>query len=175
VVSSCLTGRTSCVGGMEKILLLPVLFFVIFSFSPRAFALGRTIKLKDGSAIHGEVLSKEGNVYKIKTEALGTIFVPEEGIVSIGESEAVVASGEEKAYQQKILGNPQTMESVKALAQDQVVVAILSDPKLRDAVARHDFQYLQTNEKFIKFMNNPTVQKIINDTTTPEQKEKAGQ
>ena len=67
------------------------------------------------------------------------------------------------------------MESVKALAGDQDVVAILSDPKLRDAIARHDFQYLQTNEKFIKFMNNPTVQKIINDTATPEQKEKAGQ
>ena len=78
---------------MRKILLFLVLFFVIFSFSPRAFAQGRTIKLKDGSVIHGEILSKEGNIYKIKTEALGTILVPEEGIVSIGESEAPVTSG----------------------------------------------------------------------------------
>ena len=160
---------------MRKILLFLVLFFAIFSFSPQAFALGRTIKLKDGSTIHGEVLSKEGDIYKIKTEALGTILVPEEGITSIEESEAPVAPVEEKAYQQKILGDPQAMESVKALAQDQDVVAILSDPKLRDAMARHDFQYLQTNEKFIKFMNNPTVQKIINDTATPQQKEKAEQ
>ena len=160
---------------MRKLLLLSILFFVVFSFSPLTFAQGRTIKLKDGSTIHGEILSKEGNIYKIKTEALGTILVPEEGIVSIAESEASVSPVEEKAYQQKILGDPQAMESVKALAGDQEVVAILSDPKLRDAIARHDFQYLQTNEKFIKFMNNPTVQKIINDTVTPQQKEKAEQ
>ena len=160
---------------MRKLLLLSILFFVVFSFSPLTFAQGRTIKLKDGSTIHGEILSKEGNIYKIKTEALGTILVPEEGIVSIAESEASVSPVEEKAYQQKILGDPQAMESVKALAGDQEVVAILSDPKLRDAIARHDFQYLQTNEKFIKFMNNPTVQKIINDTATPQQKEKAEQ
>ena len=160
---------------MRKLLLLSILFFVVFSFSPLTFAQGRTIKLKDGSTIHGEILSKEGNIYKIKTEALGTILVPEEGITSIEESEAPVAPVEEKAYQQKILGDPQAMESVKALAGDQEVVAILSDPRLRDAIARHDFQYLQTNEKFIKFMNNPTVQKIINDTVTPQQKEKAEQ
>ena len=160
---------------MRKPLLLSILFFVVFSFSPLTFTQGRTIKLKDGSTIHGEVLSKEGDIYKIKTEALGTILVPEEGITSITESEVPVTPVQEKAYQQKILGDPQAMESVKALAGDQEVVAILSDPRLRDAIARHDFQYLQTNEKFIKFMNNPTVQKIINDTATPEQKEKAEQ
>jgi hypothetical protein len=163
---------------MKRIASWMVLFFLIFSLRPLAQAEERVIKLKDGSVIPGEILSKEGDIYKIKTATLGIVAVQEEKISSIAEAEpkgTASVSGEEKAYREKILASPQAMESVKTLAQDKDVVAILSDPQLKEAIARHDLRFLQTNEKFIKFMNNPAVKKIVDDMVVIQQKDTAGQ
>jgi len=85
-------------------------------------------------------------------------------------SETDIASFEAKEemnwekYQKAITDSPQTISSIQDLSKDQEVMAIVSDPKIKEAIARQDLDYLRSNEKFLKFMNNPTVKQIIQNT-----------
>jgi hypothetical protein len=118
------------------------------------------VKLKDGGVVVGQVLGKENGKYRIMTGTMGIVTISETDIASF---EAKEEMNWEK-YQKAITDNPQTISSIQDLSRDQEVMAIVSDPKIKEAIARQDLDYLRSNEKFLKFMNNPTVKQIIQNT-----------
>ena len=68
-----------------------------------------------------------------------------------------------EVYKKKLANDPQIMASVVSLSQDQTTVDLFSDPALKDAIMRQDINYLKNNEKFLKFVNHPTVQRIMGE------------
>ncbi len=72
---------------------------------------------------------------------------------------------ERVAMEQAIKKDANLMESIKDLAQDPQVLDTLADPRIKDALMRQDIEYLKNNEKFLKFMENPTIKKIIESAT----------
>lgn len=144
---------------------------LFLSRSSLVFAQERIVKLKDGTIFRGKVLSKEKDIYKIESNILGIIAVKDSDILSIEEA-APVVPGALNNLQQKLAGDPNTMQSIQSLSQDKEVVEILSDPQLKAAIMRQDVDYLKNNEKFLKFTNNPSVKKIITDVTTKQEKPK---
>ncbi|MDD5137737.1 MAG: hypothetical protein PHG72_02865 [Candidatus Omnitrophica bacterium] len=150
--------------------LLKVSFFVfcaMFCFLLSGFAAEQgelkanaVVKLRDGGVVVGQVLGKEDGKYRIMTATMGIVTISETDIASF---EAKEEMNWEK-YQKAITDNPQTISSIQDLSKDQEVMAIVSDPKIKEAIARQDLDYLRSNEKFLKFMNNPTVKQIIQNT-----------
>ena len=65
------------------------------------------------------------------------------------------------AMEQAIKKDTDLMESIKELAQDPQVLDVLADPQIKDALMRQDIEYLKNNEKFLKVIENPTIQKIV--------------
>ncbi|MDD5019569.1 MAG: hypothetical protein PHH75_05160 [Candidatus Omnitrophica bacterium] len=118
------------------------------------------IRLKDGGVVIGQVLGKESGQYRIMTGSMGIVSVSENDIVSF---ESKGSAGWEQ-YERAIVENPQSIASIQGLTQDEEIMQIISDPKVKDAIARQDLEYLKTNEKFLKFMNHPTVKQIIQNT-----------
>lgn len=118
------------------------------------------VRLKDGSVIKGQVLGRETDSYRIMTSTMGIVTVRETDIVSFEDNEDL----DWEDYQKAIVENPQTISGIQDLSKDQEIMAIVSDSKIKDAVARQDIDYLRTNEKFLKFMNHPTIRQIIQNT-----------
>lgn len=166
-----------------------------------AFAANNEIKLKDGTTIKGEVVSKEGQFYKIASEILGMLVIKESDIVSISaiipkpqpitktpaeQNEEIIRqyrqavseypSQEDKdaakrlwqqsdSIQQKIFNDPKVLESIKNLSEEKDVIDLLNDPRMQEAIKNMDLEYLKNNEGFIKVMNNPAMQKIMQSVT----------
>lgn len=121
----------------------------------------KVIKLKDGMILRGKVLFQDKETYKIESVILGVLSVKASDVVSVEDVAAVpIPAAQMDIYQKKIVNDPAVMDSVKALAQDPEVVEMLSDPELKSAVLRQDLNYLQNNEKFRKFSDNPSVKRI---------------
>jgi len=74
-------------------------------------------------------------------------------------------------YQKKILGNPGTMAAVEEISRDQEVIDMFSDPALKDAIMRQDMEYLKKDGRFIKFMQHPSVQKVVQDVSGKAQED----
>lgn len=129
----------------------------------------RVVKLKDGTVVQGEVLSKEGDVYKIATKTLGVISVKDIDIASIGEGQSVYQEPQGipnvEEIKQGIVGNAQVIALAESLALDPKVVEMFEDPALKAAIARQDMDYLQNNEKFMELVRSPEMEKIFKDLT----------
>jgi len=136
--------------------------FLLFGFAAEQGELkaNAVVKLRDGGVVVGQVLGKEDGKYRIMTATMGIVTISETDIASF---EAKEEMNWEK-YQKAITDSPQTISSIQDLSKDQEVMAIVSDPKIKEAIARQDLDYLRSNEKFLKFMNNPTVKQIIQNT-----------
>jgi flavin reductase (DIM6/NTAB) family NADH-FMN oxidoreductase RutF len=65
------------------------------------------------------------------------------------------------AMEQAIKKDANLMESIKELAQDPQVLDALADPQIKDALMRQDIEYLKNNEKFLRVIENPTIQKLV--------------
>jgi hypothetical protein len=63
-------------------------------------------------------------------------------------------------------------ENIQKLVQEPEVIAILSDPVVREAIMRQDLETLKNNEKFLKFMANPVVKQITDDSLAAQEKGK---
>lgn len=150
--------------------------FILFLASAGLAAEEKIVRLKDGVVLRGALVAQDSGTYQIKHGTLGVLSVKKSEIASIEDPapahEAVVSSAagaaELKAYEQKILGSPGIMESVRALAEDKSVAEMLSDPELSAAILRRDVEYLQRSKKFLEFTANPQVQKIVRDAIDPE-------
>lgn len=145
-------------------LLTFILILLIASSSAYAGEV-QQIKLKDGSVLHGEVISMKNGVYTLKSPSLGVFHVNAnrvQSIASSGASAAQASSGKMDLKQLKstITSNPQNMKLINGLKDDTDVKAVLSDPKLMQALKNGDYTSLATNPKFLKLMNNPKIREI---------------
>lgn len=156
-------------GPMKRSIFVISFLFMMFSLDAFVYAQEKVIKLRDGVVLHGKILSKEGNVYKIASDMLGVLSVKESDVIAI--EEAAPPASEWANYQRKIVDDPRVMESIQNLATDPQVLQLLSDPQLKAAIMRQDLDALKNNQNFIKFANNPTVKKIVNDVSASEEKE----
>jgi hypothetical protein len=138
----------------------------------------KVIKLRDGMIFRGKILSQDEETYKIESIILGVVSVKASDVVSVEDvAAAPIPPAQIDAYQKKIINDPVVMDSVKALATDPEVVEMLSDPELKSAILRQDLNYLQNNEKFRKFSDNPSVKRIAGriEEIDPSKEQEKGQ
>ena len=136
----------------------------------------RVVELIDGSVICGEIVSSEGGIYTLKTSTLGTVRIEESNIRTIRFETPGNAKGEEHAFrrpaaekqvhalQQFMLGDPEIIRMIFALMNDPDVRGILEDPSIIEAVNTGNVEALTSNPKFMKLLENPTIQDIISKT-----------
>ena len=155
-----------------------LLFFLLVS--PITFAAtAKQIALKDGSVIKGELVSFENGIYTIQTENLGRLQLPEVDVVSVANEGAATQapamaqqagatpefSNKVSAMQTKIMGDPQAMQTVQAMAEDPEISAMISDPnfikQLTSAVSGNDMNSVADNPNIQRLMNNPKMQAFI--------------
>ena len=140
-------------------------FFLVLALSLSIAHAGevREIELIDGSSITGEVLSLSSGVYTIKSNSLGTIKLEEAKIRSIRAKSPNVgagSTGEVKALQGKMMSDAEIMSLIQSLQNDPEFKKALEDPEIMKAVNAGDVASLTANPKFLKLLDNPTVQEI---------------
>jgi hypothetical protein len=128
-----------------------------FSGTARAGEI-RELVLKDGSVITGEVVSLNNGVYTVKSSALGTIKLEESNVRIVREKAS--SAGETKDLQQKMLSDKEIMSLIGALQNDPEFQKLLEDPAFMKAVNDGDTAALTADPRFIRILNNPTVQEI---------------
>ena len=159
----------------NKTCLLSLVFSLLFVATTWAES-SRTIVLKDGSHIKGNILSLSDHIYMIETLTMGKIEVHEENILSILSSESGIeapsGNGQGQNFQaqmgqmqQNILQNPEMMTAIMGLAQDPEIMAILNDPQLLNDIMNSNVQGLENNPKVQELMNHPKMQGVIDKAT----------
>jgi hypothetical protein len=139
-------------------------YLVLAVSFPSAFAGEvREIELTDGSTITGEVLSLSSGVYTVKSNSLGTIKVEETKIRAIRARTAsgnTGTAGELTTLQNKMMSDQEVMGLIQTLQDDPEFRKILEDPEILRAVNAGDISALMGNPRFMKLLNNSTVQEI---------------
>lgn len=64
------------------------------------------------------------------------------------------------AIKQAMQSNPQAMDSIASLQNDPDFQAVLNDPEIMDAVNSNDIEALSSNPKFLRLLENSTVEDI---------------
>lgn len=147
-----------------------ILFLAVFLWAGSCCAQEKIITLKDGTLMKGKVLSKADHLYRIETQVLGVVTVSEADIMMIEDPSSVAPPASQmEVYQKKILENPGIVATIQELAEDKEIMDMFSDPDLKNAIVRRDVEYLKNNPKFLKFTQNPSLQKIVQEVTTQEQ------
>lgn len=142
----------------------------------------REVELIDGSIIHAEVLSMDGKMYRLRSDTLGTIEVPESQVKAVrspGESPAHPQTAAEPIsspttpplalpaptptandLQQTLSQNPAAMNKVISLQDDPLVQQVLGDENTMRAVQAGDVGALMNDPKIRALMNHPTVREL---------------
>ena len=128
----------------------------------------REIELKDGSIITGEVLSLSNGIYTIKSDSLGALRLEESTVRAIrskspsgGAASSPGGLGAETgSLQKKMLSDQETMGLIQSLQNDPEFKKIVEDPEVMKAVNAGDITALMANPRFMKLLNNSTVQEI---------------
>ena len=127
-------------------------------------AADQVIQLKDGSQIHGEVLSMQSGTYSVKTRSMGVIKVESDQVQSIGGAQYPEvdkpANATIQSIQSSLTSNPSVMSSILTLQDDPAMQAVMSDPEVMRAVQNMDMQALANNPKIKALMNSPKMQRI---------------
>ena len=134
------------------------------------------IELSDGSIITGEVVSFDGNIWTIRSGAMGTLKIDGAKVVSIRSktttdqgaagglsSGNTVNTPDLQALQQEIMANEQIMAMIMNMQDDPEIQAILQDPEIMNAINAGDMNALLANPKFIKLMQNPKIREITKE------------
>ena len=130
----------------------------------------KEIVLQDGSIISGEVMSLNKGIYTIKSDALGTIKIEETKIRSIQEktlptsvdisARPTATTGEIKSLEEKMMSDKEIMNLILTLQNDPDFKKLMEDPKIMQAVNAGDVATLTSDARFMKLLNNKTVQEI---------------
>jgi len=128
----------------------------------------REIELKDGSILTGEVLSLSNGIYTIKSDSLGALRVEESAVRVIrskspsggAASSPSGTSADVGSLQKKMLSDQEIMGLIQSLQNDPEFKKILEDPEFMKAVNAGDITALMANPRFMKLLNNSTVQEI---------------
>ncbi|HEV8715190.1 MAG TPA: hypothetical protein VGX03_20460 [Candidatus Binatia bacterium] len=142
----------------------------------------REIELTDGSIIQAEVVSMSQGVYRLRSNALGEIEIPEHRIRTIRSPQtetttprmdiekesltpaevpstpAPASSAED--LQQMFQQDPAAMEKILSLQNDPLVQSILDDAGTMQAIEAGDIGILLNDPKIRALMSHPTVQEL---------------
>lgn len=134
------------------------------------------IELSDGSIITGEVVSFDGNIWTIRSGAMGTLKIEAAKVVSIRSqttgSQAPVGgsstgnqvnTADIQAMQQSIMANEQLMAMIMSLQNNPEVQVILQDPEVMNAINAGDMNTLMANPKFRRLMENAKIKEITKE------------
>lgn len=129
----------------------------------------REIELTDGSVVRAEVVSMSRGVYRLRSDTLGEIEVPEYRVRAIRSLEVQTVGPQahpepSKALstnlQQRLLQDSAAMEKIFSLQNDPLVQSILSDESTMRAIKAGDMGALLNNPKIRALMAHPTVQEL---------------
>ena len=163
---------------------LKILFLLAVFCSPLS-AYGETlreIELTDGSILRAEIVSMSNGVYRLRSDALGEIEIPEHRIKVIRsseepttgtqmdtESEATFSSPTEtipvpapstEDIQQVFQQDPTAMQKILSLQGDPLVQSILDDADTMQAIEAGDIGTLLNDPKIRALMSHPTVREL---------------
>jgi len=159
----------------QKYLGLSLLLMAIFVVSTAwASALSR-FELMDGSVIQGKILSFSKGVYRINSDILGTISLPEEKIRAIKPAHSPGSQAENSnrpknsaqgiqkidQMQDRMLSDPETVQLIEKLQNNPSVQKILQDEELMQAIAQGNLNRVSEDPKIKDLMNDKTIGKII--------------
>ena len=159
------TGRTGY--GMRALLICLILAGFV-SLNAHAGEV-REIDLSDGSVINGEVLSLRNGIYTVRSDTLGIVKLEESKVRAIRPrspasgsqpAQSGISSGQAQSLQQKMMSDQEIMGLIQSLKNDPEFQKILEDPEIMKAVNAGDVSALAANPKFMKLLNNATVQEI---------------
>jgi len=129
----------------------------------------KEITLKDGSIITGEVVSLNNGIYTVKSGILGIIKFEESKVRAIQEkqfsgntsaSTNSSTAGDVQSLQQKMLNDKEVMNLIESLKDDPEFKKLMEDPTFMKAVNAGDVATLSADPRFVKLLNNSTVQEI---------------
>ena len=144
----------------------------------------REIELTDGSVIRAEVVSMSNGVYRLRSDTLGEIEVPEQQVKAIRSSEAETATPRTRVkpemespapvealpapapapsaedLQQGFQQDPAAMQKILSLQGDPLVQSILDDADTMRAIEAGDLGTLLNDPKIKALMNHPTVREL---------------
>ena len=123
----------------------------------------REIELNDGSVITGEIVSLSGGIYTVRSSTLGTLRIEASNIRVIrlqGSAAPGDVGGQIKSLQDKMLGDKEIMDAIRALQNDPDLQKILQDPEIMKAVQTGDIVTLLRNPEFMELLNKKAIQDI---------------
>ncbi len=163
---------------MKKILIL--LFALVLLPVTAAFAKSpKTITLKDGTRVSGQITGIDQGQYVVQSQTLGEIKVKEDDVASITDPNApntatqpaqqensqanapVDYNAKIHEVQSQIMADPEVMKDITAMAQDPQIMAILSDPAIMAAAKSGNPMAVQSNPHTQELLNNPKMQELI--------------
>jgi len=151
---------------MRKTIALLTILICFFANSALYAQTQKTISLKDGSTIIGEVIQLKDGVYTIKTSLLGEIEVKDEDILTISIAAESSSSNSLKNQVQQIQGDilndEEIMEDIQNVMQDKEIMKLLSNPDLINDVMTFNEDKIRANESISDLMANPEIQNLIN-------------
>jgi hypothetical protein len=129
----------------------------------------REIELTDGSVISGEVLSLSSGIYTVRSGSLGIVKLEESKVRTIRSktpsldpqpAQSSSSPGQIQSLEQKMISDKEIMGLIQSLQDDPEFKNMLEDPDVMKAVNAGDIAALSANPKFMKLLNNRTVQEI---------------
>ncbi len=161
-VRCLLGGRMASIGSYIVSAILVILAFAAAATVVKS-AETREIELADGSVITGEVVSLSGGIYTVRSATLGTLRIEASKIRVIRLQRSAAPSdvgGQAKSLEDKMLGDSEIMDTIRALQNDPDLQKILQDPEIMKALQTGDIDALMSNPKFMMLLNKQAVQDI---------------
>ncbi len=145
--------------------LIAVFLFVLIAGTGASFSGEvREIELTDGSVVTGEIVSLHGDVYTVKSDSLGTITIRDAKVKAIRQAGASHSLSDQntpgESLQRKMMSDKEIMAMIQSLQNDPEFQKALQDPEIMRAVNAGDVAALTSNPKFMKLLQNSTVQEI---------------
>lgn len=144
----------------------------------------REIELIDGSVIRAEVVSMNGQTYRLRSETLGEVEIPEPRVKAIRAVETPLTTQQSSAatptnellpavipaaptsasavddLQQAFSQDPAALNDILSLQDDPLMQSILSDERTMQAVQSGNLGMLLSDPKIRALMNHPKIQEL---------------
>jgi len=165
----------------KYLILGSTLFFL--STGVRAEGEFKRINFVDGSSIKGRIVSIEDGAYIIETPSLGRIKAQDKNVTSItalsvspAEKNPSTFQGKDNTsqdltptqlkqhvtqLQQDVMANPQMMQEIQSLLQNEEVMSIFSDKQFMNDVMSYDPERIQQNPKLQELIKNPEMKRLM--------------